>query len=347
MASAVMLLAATIGQRLPCVCSSTMLSSFRTRPVRGLVELEVQRPDVVRPLSTQPPGGHRRVPQTLTLASLQRDAQPFFTPEPLHPLAIHAPALLAQRRQARRYPQQEAASPLRRADRPLPARHRGRRRRSGERRPALWSARPARVRGSVPAQASRQALHVSAPPRLALEEGVEAADDRAIMAAPRALEVEDSRQPLCCEGAPCRRASRRHHLAVVPSARALSRGRPPPPGWSCYCTAQPFLSPLYSVHAPQYLEGLGFALRALTAMVSTRVFRAAGGRRATLFDDVIVEKAGTPPPPWPCMMNHGRSSRTSASSRGVCCARRLRSCLAGDLARRGSTSGAPVVADLL
>ena len=70
-------------------------------------------------------------------------------------------------------------------------------------------------------------LHLRALPRLAGQEGVEAADDRAIMAATGALEVEDSRQPLCSEPAPCRCACRRHHLAVVPSARALSQGRRP------------------------------------------------------------------------------------------------------------------------
>ena len=48
-ASALMLLAATIASACPCVHSSTMLSSFRTRPSACLVELEVQRPDVVRP----------------------------------------------------------------------------------------------------------------------------------------------------------------------------------------------------------------------------------------------------------------------------------------------------------
>ena len=55
-----------------------------------------------------------------------------------------------------------------------------------------------------------------------------------------------------------------------------------------YSTAVRIL--LYSVHAPKYPEGLGSARRALSAMVSTRVFRAAGGSTATLFDDVIVEK---------------------------------------------------------
>ena len=93
-ASAVMLLAAHDRQRLPCVLVDDV-EQLQDPPVRGLVELEVQRPDVVRPLSAQPGGGHRRVPQVLTLASFHRDAQPFFTPEPLHPLAIHAPALLA------------------------------------------------------------------------------------------------------------------------------------------------------------------------------------------------------------------------------------------------------------
>ena len=122
-------------ERLPRVLVDDV-EQLQDPPVRGLVELEVQRPDVVRPLSPQPHGGHRRVPQTLTLASLHRDAQPFLTPEPLHPLAIHAPSLLAQpagyprvRRgpvaHARRYPQrgwprEQACNSLRSASSPRP-----------------------------------------------------------------------------------------------------------------------------------------------------------------------------------------------------------------------------------
>ena len=77
-------------QRLPRVLVDDV-EQLQDPPVRGLVELEVERPDVVRTLSPQPPGGHRRVPQALTLASLQRDARPLLTPEPLHPLAVHTP----------------------------------------------------------------------------------------------------------------------------------------------------------------------------------------------------------------------------------------------------------------
>ena len=81
----------------------------------------------------------------------------------------------------------------------------------------------------------------------------------------------------------------------------------------------------------------------------TRRVRAAGGSSPTLFDDLIMEKAGTPPPPWPCVMNLGRefAGQLAASARCACCARSLLSSLAGDLALRDSTAGAAVVADRL
>ena len=62
-------------ERLPRVLVDDV-EQFQDPPVRGLVELEVERPDVVRPLGTEPPRGLSRVPQTLALASLHRDAQP-------------------------------------------------------------------------------------------------------------------------------------------------------------------------------------------------------------------------------------------------------------------------------
>ena len=62
--------------------------------------------------------------------------------------------------------------------------------------------------------------------------------------------------------------------------------------------------PLYSVHAPQYLDGPGSARRALSAMVSTRVFRAArehsnafqgGNRGSNPLGGTNVYKGFSPP----------------------------------------------------
>ena len=76
-------------QRLPRALVNDV-EQLQDPPVRGLVELEVQRPDMVRPLSPQPHGGHRRVPEALTLASFHRDAQPNPT-EHGHNLATRSP----------------------------------------------------------------------------------------------------------------------------------------------------------------------------------------------------------------------------------------------------------------
>ncbi len=65
-------------------------------PVGGLVELEVQRPHMIRPYSAEPPGGHGRGAEPLALAPPLRDPQAFLAPQPLRPLAVHAPALVEQ-----------------------------------------------------------------------------------------------------------------------------------------------------------------------------------------------------------------------------------------------------------
>ncbi len=64
--------------------------------VGGLIELKVQRPDVIGRLCAQPVGRHRRGPEALALAPALRHAQPLLTPQPLRTLAIQHPALLEQ-----------------------------------------------------------------------------------------------------------------------------------------------------------------------------------------------------------------------------------------------------------
>jgi hypothetical protein len=64
--------------------------------VGGLVELEVQRPHVIRPLSPQPPGRDRRIAHTLALAPPARHPDALLAPQPLRPLAVQLPALLEQ-----------------------------------------------------------------------------------------------------------------------------------------------------------------------------------------------------------------------------------------------------------
>ena len=123
-------------------------------------------------------------------------------------------------------------------------------------------------------------LHVSALPRVPFEEGVEATDDRAIMAAPRALEVEDSRQPLCSEPAPCRRASRRHHLAVVPSSRALPKaGAPARVVLLLYSTTVRI--PLYSETEVRF-----------TVTLPRRQTRTQGSSAVSAHDDRLVRDGG-------------------------------------------------------
>src|SRR3954468_8663217 len=64
--------------------------------VGGLVELEVQGPDVIGTLGAQPPGRHGGLPEPLAFAAPRGDPEAFLAPEPLHALAIHAVAELAQ-----------------------------------------------------------------------------------------------------------------------------------------------------------------------------------------------------------------------------------------------------------
>ena len=58
------------------VCSSTMLSSFRTRPSAVWSNWKSSAQTWFGHSARSPPGGLSRVPQALTLASLHRDAQP-------------------------------------------------------------------------------------------------------------------------------------------------------------------------------------------------------------------------------------------------------------------------------
>ena len=63
--------------------------------VDGGVELEVQRPDVIRALGPQPLGRDGRVAEPVPLALPLRHPQALLAPEPLDLLAVHRPALLA------------------------------------------------------------------------------------------------------------------------------------------------------------------------------------------------------------------------------------------------------------
>jgi hypothetical protein len=65
--------------------------------VAGRVELEVERPDVVRALRPEPRCRHGRVAKPLALALPGGHAQALFAPDALDLLTVHRPALLAQR----------------------------------------------------------------------------------------------------------------------------------------------------------------------------------------------------------------------------------------------------------
>ncbi len=58
--------------------------------------LEVKRPHVIGALRTQPLCRHGRLPEPAALAPTLRHPQPLLAPQPLHPLAVDLPALLAQ-----------------------------------------------------------------------------------------------------------------------------------------------------------------------------------------------------------------------------------------------------------
>lgn len=64
--------------------------------VVGHVELEIERPHMIGPLRPQPIAWHRRVPAPQALSTLLRDPEAFLAPQPLHPLAVDAPALIEQ-----------------------------------------------------------------------------------------------------------------------------------------------------------------------------------------------------------------------------------------------------------
>ena len=72
------------------------VQELQDAPVGGLVVLEVQRPHVIGALGPQPVGRHGRVAEALALAPAYGNAQALLAPQPLHALAVHRPALLAQ-----------------------------------------------------------------------------------------------------------------------------------------------------------------------------------------------------------------------------------------------------------
>ena len=56
--------------------------------VLGLVELEVERPDVVGALGAEAIGRHGRLPEALALCGAPGDPQAFLAPQPLDALAV-------------------------------------------------------------------------------------------------------------------------------------------------------------------------------------------------------------------------------------------------------------------
>src|SRR3954447_10177051 len=64
--------------------------------VGGLIELEVQRPDLIGPLRPQPVGRDRRLAEALALAPASGDPEAFFAPETLDALAVDVVAELAE-----------------------------------------------------------------------------------------------------------------------------------------------------------------------------------------------------------------------------------------------------------
>jgi hypothetical protein len=65
-------------------------------PVGGLIELEVQRPDVIGPLGLQALSGDGRLAQAPALAPAGRDPEAFLAPQALHALAVDAVPELAE-----------------------------------------------------------------------------------------------------------------------------------------------------------------------------------------------------------------------------------------------------------
>src|SRR3954451_12999836 len=64
--------------------------------IGGLIELEVQRPDMVGPLRSQPVGRDGRLAEALALAAESGAPEAFFAPEPLDALAVDVVAELAE-----------------------------------------------------------------------------------------------------------------------------------------------------------------------------------------------------------------------------------------------------------
>src|SRR5919106_688779 len=72
------------------------MQALEDAAVAGHVELEVERPHVVRPLGSQTGAGRRREAEPEPLAPLARHPQPFLAPQALDLLAVGLQALLAQ-----------------------------------------------------------------------------------------------------------------------------------------------------------------------------------------------------------------------------------------------------------
>lgn len=84
-------------ERLPGVLVDDV-EQLEDAAVGGLLELEVQRPYLVRPLGGLPLRGHRRVAEALPFAPAGRHPQPFLPPQPGYPLGVDVPAFGAQQR---------------------------------------------------------------------------------------------------------------------------------------------------------------------------------------------------------------------------------------------------------
>jgi hypothetical protein len=72
------------------------MQQLQDPPVGGLIELEVQRPHVIRLLGAQPLGRDGRGPEPLALAAPLRHPQALLAPQPLRALAMQHPSLFEQ-----------------------------------------------------------------------------------------------------------------------------------------------------------------------------------------------------------------------------------------------------------
>jgi len=64
--------------------------------VRGRIEYEIECPDLVPALCPKPLDGYRARPHPMSLHRVRPHPQTFLAPQPLHPLAIHHPALTSE-----------------------------------------------------------------------------------------------------------------------------------------------------------------------------------------------------------------------------------------------------------